>query len=61
MYEKYKSENPNVQVSLSQYKRIFYDNFNLHFKPLKTDTCNYYDNARLKDELEKIKINELKQ
>lgn len=42
MYKLYKSSDDNA-VSLSSYKRIFYDNFNLRFKSPKKDTCQRCD------------------
>jgi len=40
IYAVYKEENLIESVSLSSYKRFFYDNFNLKFKSLKKETCN---------------------
>lgn len=42
MYKKYKADAENP-VSFVSYRRIFFSEFNLKFKPLKKDTCNTCD------------------
>jgi len=60
MYAVYKEE--NEPVSISNYKRYFYNCFNLKFKTLKKDTCNTCDSLKVQinNEQNVMKKEELK-
>lgn len=46
MYDLYKDGNTNP-VSLSSYKKIFFERFNLRFKTCKKDTCKFCDKMNM--------------